>query len=90
MKMEVKPINPVCHIVEIGLRIMGLWPGTPYAILSRIFSISLIVVFQIFQYRHIIMHFAEQDLSVLMDALSVALIFSLILVKLIIFAFNTR
>jgi len=83
-------MNPVCRIVEIGLRIMGLWPGTPYAILGRTFSISLMVVFQVFQYRHIIMHFAEQDLSVLMDALSVTLILSLVLVKMIIFAFNTR
>lgn len=90
MKIEVKPMSPVCRAVEFGLRLIGMWPGTPYAILRKVFSISSLVMFQIFQYRHIMMHFGEQDVSVLMDVLSAALAYSLLLIKLIIFAFNTR
>jgi len=82
-------MNPVCRIVEVGLRTIGVWPDTSYGIVRRIFFISLMIVFQIFQYQHIIMHFADQELSILMDALSVTLSYSLILFKLIIFAFNT-
>jgi len=90
MKTKVKLIKPVCRIVEFGLRIVGVWPGTPYANLCRIFFISSLAVFQIFQYQHIIMHFAKQDLSILMDVLSMTLAYSLLLIKLIIFAFNAR
>ncbi|GAB1863047.1 Odorant receptor [Camponotus japonicus] len=82
--------NTVCHSVEFGLRAIGVWPNTSYAILRRILCISSVAVFQSFQYRYLIMHFNEEDLFILMDVLSGTVTFSLLLIKLIIFTFNTH
>ncbi|KAL6254507.1 hypothetical protein P5V15_014560 [Pogonomyrmex californicus] len=90
MNKETKSINTVCRPVEFGLRVIGVWPNTSYAILRRVFCICSVAVFQTFQYRHIILHFGEEDLLLLMDVLSATLAYSLLLIKLIIFAFNTR
>jgi hypothetical protein len=89
-KTKVNSMNPVCRIIEFGLRIVGMWPGAPYAMLCRVLSISSLVMLQIYQYRHIIMHIADQDFSVLIDVLSLTLAYSLLLFKLILFASNTR
>jgi len=83
-------VNTVCHSVKFGLCVVGVWPGTSYAILRRVFCISSIAMFQTFQYQHLIMHFGEEDLLLLMDVLSATLAYSLLLIKLIIFAFNAR
>lgn len=83
-------MNTVCHSVELGLRLIGVWPGTSYAILRRFLYISILAMFQTFQYRHLIAHFNMQDLSLLMDVLSATMAYSLLFIKLIIFALNTR
>jgi len=90
MNDGVESVNIVCRPVKLGLCMIGVWPGTSYAILRRVFCISSMVVFQTFQYRHLIMHFGEEDLLLLMDVLSATLAYSLLLIKLIIFAFNAR
>ena len=83
-------MTTVSRSVEYGLRAIGVWPGTPCAILFKVFSISSMVVFQIFQYRYAIVNFGEEDLSLLMDALSVTFAYTLLLIKMIIFALNAR
>ncbi|XP_072750310.1 odorant receptor 10-like [Anoplolepis gracilipes] len=83
-------MTTVSPSVEYGLRAIGVWPGTPCAILFEVFSISSMVVFQIFQYRYAIVNFGQEDLSLLMDALSVTFAYTLLLIKMIIFAFNAR
>lgn len=83
-------MTTVSRSVEYGLRMIGVWPGTSCAILLKILSISSMIVFQIFQYQHVIVNFGEQDLMLLMDALSVTFAYTLLLIKMIIFAFNTR
>lgn len=90
MNNDIETVNTVCRPVEFGLRVIGVWPGTSYAILRRVFCISSIAVFQTFQYQHLIMHFGEEDLLLLMDVLSATLAYSLLLIKLVIFAFNAR
>jgi len=57
MNNKTKLANTVCRSVEFGLRLIGVWPGTSYAILRRVCCIFLMTVFQTFQYRYIIMHF---------------------------------
>lgn len=87
---KVDSMSTVCQSVEFGLRAIGVWPDTSYAILRRILCISSIVVFQSFQYRYLIMHFKEADLFLLMDVLSGTLTYSLLFIKLIIFTFNAQ
>lgn len=88
MTSDTSPTSTVCASVELGLRAIGVWPGTS---VSRRFSyISLMAVFQVFQYRYLIAHFNERDLSLLMDVLSASMAYSLLFVKLIILTFNAR
>jgi len=90
MENEIDSMNTVCRSVEYGLRMIGVWPGTSCAILLKVLSISSMIVFQIFQYQHVIVHFGEEDLMILMDALSVTFAYTLLLIKMLIFAFNAR
>lgn len=90
MTNEMESMTTVSRSVEYGLRAIGVWPGTSYAILFKVFSISSMVVFQIFQYRYAIVHFEQEDLTLLMDALSVTFAYTLLLIKMIIFALNAR
>jgi len=83
-------MNTVCHSVEFGLRVIGVWPNTSYATLRRISYISSVAMIQIFQYRYLIMHFGDEDLFTLMDVLSATLAYSLLFIKLIIFTFNVQ
>lgn len=90
MNNGIETMHAVCRPVEFGLRVIGIWPGTSYAILRRVLYISSVAVFQTFQYRHLILHFGEEDLLLLMDVLSATLAYSLLLIKLIIIVFKTR
>src|SRR5436190_1920305 len=86
MKTEIGSMNVVCRSVELGLRAVGVWPGTSYAILRRVLYISSVAVFQTFQYQYLITHLGGKDLPLLMDVLSATLSYSLLFVKLIILA----
>lgn len=91
MKSDAIPTNTVCLSVELGLRLIGMWPGT--SVLRRFLYISVMAVFQVFQYRYLIAHFSffsEQDLSLLMDALSTTMAYSLLFFKLVVLVFNVR
>ncbi|XP_012526719.1 odorant receptor 22c [Monomorium pharaonis] len=90
MENATDSMSTVCRSVEYGLRMIGVWPGMPCAILFKVLSISSMIVFQIFQYQYAIVHFAEEDLMVLMDGLSVTFAYTLLLVKMLFFSFNTR
>ncbi|KAL6254508.1 hypothetical protein P5V15_014561 [Pogonomyrmex californicus] len=83
-------MNTVCRSVEYGLRMIGIWPGTSYAILRRVCCISSMVIFQTFQYRYLLVHFAENDILLLMDVISATVTYSLLFIKLIILIFNAR
>ncbi|XP_071568964.1 odorant receptor 13a-like [Temnothorax nylanderi] len=90
MENEIDSMTTVSRSVEYGLRLIGVWPGTSYAILFKVLSISSMIVFQIFQYQHVIVNFGEEDLMILMDALSVTFAYTLLLIKMVIFSFNAR
>lgn len=90
MESEMKPMSStISRSVEYGLRAFGVWPGTSYPILRRFLCIISLVVFQVVQYQYLIAHHGE-DLSLLMDGLSVTLAYSLLLIRMIIIAYNTR
>ncbi|XP_011862399.1 PREDICTED: odorant receptor 4-like isoform X2 [Vollenhovia emeryi] len=76
--------------VQIGLRIIGFWPDTPCALLFRGLWILTIAIVQIYQYWWIIIHFRTDDMSYLMDGLSVTIEYTVMSFKLIILWLNSR
>lgn len=77
--------NTITRSIEIGLRVVGIWPDAAYAIASRLFWTTTMLAAQIFQYRHVVLHCNSEDLAQLMDGLSATLSYSLLFVKLIVF-----
>lgn len=81
--------NTVALSVEIGLRIIGFWPNTPYALLFRGFWILTIGVIQTCQYWWIIIHRTD-NMFYLMEGLSVTIEYTVMSLKLIILWLNSR
>ncbi|KYQ60523.1 Putative odorant receptor 13a [Trachymyrmex zeteki] len=82
--------NTVTLSVQIGLQGIGFWPNTPCALLFRCFWILTIGIVQTFQYWWIIIHLRTDNMSYLMDSLSVTIEYSVMSLKLIILWFNSR
>ncbi|KAL0111059.1 hypothetical protein PUN28_012802 [Cardiocondyla obscurior] len=76
--------------VQIGLRVLGFWPNTPCLLLFRCFWILSIITVQIYQYWWIIIHFKTDDMSYLMDSLSVTIEYTVMALKLTILWVNSR
>ncbi|XP_020289077.1 odorant receptor 22c-like [Pseudomyrmex gracilis] len=91
MKNETESTNIVCPpSVEFCLRLIGVWPGTSHAFSRKFLSILSMVMFQICQYQYVMKHFSKDNLLVLIDVLSVTMAYSLLLIKMTIFAFKSR
>ena len=71
--------STVSPVLKIGLQLLGVWPGisTSYWLIN-IFSI---LILQYYQYRYVLEHFKISELSDLVDGLSAALTYSLIILK---------
>ena len=82
--------NTVALVVQIGFRGIEFWPNTPCALLFRCLWILTIGIVQSLQYWWIVIHFRTDDMSQLMDGLSVTIEYSVISLKLIILWFNSR
>ncbi|XP_018364807.1 PREDICTED: odorant receptor 13a-like [Trachymyrmex cornetzi] len=68
--------------VEIGLRFVGIWPGLQYGTITW-FAYMMSLVFALyFQYVYIFDHFDVNNISNLVDALSITLAYSLGFLKL--------
>ncbi|XP_026823983.1 odorant receptor 13a isoform X2 [Ooceraea biroi] len=85
-----KVTSTIGRSVEIPLRMFGIWPGSPYVSLCRLFWTIALVTAQYFQYQYIITHIYIADLSDLMDGLSATLAFTLLFIKLVTFWINQR
>ncbi|XP_071568942.1 odorant receptor 4-like [Temnothorax nylanderi] len=83
-------ISTISLSVQIGLRIIGFWPNTPCALLFRCLWILTIGVVQTYQYWWLVIHFRTDDMSYLMESLSVTIEYTVMSLKLIILWFNTR
>ena len=76
--------------VEIGLRFVGIWPGLQYGTVTW-FTYMMSLVFALyFQYVYIFDHFDVNNISNLVDALSITLAYSLGFLKLISLWLNRR
>lgn len=82
--------SSVAFSVQIGLRFIGIWPNAPYALLFRGVWILTTGIVQTCQYWWIIIHFGNDDMSHLMDGLSVTLEYSVMSLKIIILWLNSR
>lgn len=82
--------NIVALSVQIGLRVVGIWPNAPYTLLFRLGWIFTTGIIQTCQYWWIIIHFGTEDLSHLLDGLSVTMEYTVMLLKLIILWLNSR
>ncbi|KAL6254521.1 hypothetical protein P5V15_014574 [Pogonomyrmex californicus] len=88
-RMTQQPTSTIAFSMQIGLRIVGIWPNAPYALLFRGIWILTISIVQIFQYWWIVLHFGD-DMSHLLDGLSVTTEYTVMSLKLIILWLNSR
>ncbi|XP_068987567.1 odorant receptor 82a-like [Bombus flavifrons] len=71
--------------VVIGLRLIGIWPGSSYEIIVRCIWVANMMSAQIFQYRYIIKHISSGNLADIVDSVSTTLPYSLLFFKIISF-----
>ncbi|XP_018348722.1 PREDICTED: uncharacterized protein LOC108752420 [Trachymyrmex septentrionalis] len=90
IRIHMTTTSTVALVVQIGLRGIGFWPNTPCALLFRCLWILTIGIVQTLQYWWIVIHFRTDDMSHLMDGLSVTIEYSVMSLKLIILWFNSR
>ncbi|XP_076386814.1 odorant receptor 4-like [Megachile rotundata] len=81
-KMELP--NTISSSVKIGLHFIGIWPGTPFPTLHKIYWIVVSGLFQVFQYRYVVQHYGLEAFRESVDNFCVALAFTQLNVKLII------
>lgn len=89
-KSDSSLVGIVSRSIELGLRLIGVWPESSYSILHRAFWMITMTMAQTFQYRYFVIHVSTDDLSHLMDGLSTTMSYSLLLLKLTIFWINRR
>ncbi|KAF3054436.1 Odorant receptor 046 [Nylanderia fulva] len=82
--------DTVALSVQLGLRLVGIWPNASYALLFRFGWIFTIGIIQTCQYWWIAIHLKTEDLSQLLDGLSVTLEYTVMFLKLIILWLNSR
>ncbi|XP_072750037.1 odorant receptor 13a-like [Anoplolepis gracilipes] len=82
--------STISRSVEAGLRFIGMWPRCINANINWWTYIASVAVVQYFQYSYVLAHFDINDLSVLVDGLSITLGYSLSFLKLINLWFNRR
>jgi len=72
--------STISPVLKIGLQLLGVWPGMSisYWLINILISI---LILQYYQYRYVLEHFKISQLSDLVDSLSAALSFSLIIFK---------
>ncbi|XP_070521230.1 odorant receptor 4-like isoform X2 [Cardiocondyla obscurior] len=83
-------VSTVGLSMQIGLRSIGIWPNAPYAFLFRGAWILTTGIVQTFQYWWVVIHFGNDDMSHLIDGLSVTVEYTLMSLKLIILWLNSR
>ncbi|XP_076279815.1 odorant receptor 10-like [Lasioglossum baleicum] len=76
--------STVSKSVKFGLHFAGVWPGTPFPIVHKVFWIFFMVVLQTYQYEYIITRYKTESLMILIDSLSIAMPFTLVCIKLIV------
>lgn len=88
--MTITRMTTVSTPVEMGLRFIGMWPGSPYGNFQWFVYMTSVAIVMYFQYAYIFKNFDITDPSVLVDALSMTLAYSLAFLKLVSLWLNRR
>lgn len=88
--MTITRMTTVSTSVEMGLRFIGMWPGSPYGSFQWLVYMTSVVIVMYFQYAFILKNFDRNHLSVLIDALSMTMAYSLAFLKLVSLWLNRR
>lgn len=73
-------VNPV---LEVGLRLLGVWPGVSYSTVHWLSFMSSMLIIQYFQYVYVFEHLKISEITNLIDALTVTSNYSLTFLKLV-------
>ncbi|XP_036141687.1 uncharacterized protein LOC105840961 [Monomorium pharaonis] len=76
--------------LKFMLTLCGIWPGTPYVLLCRIFWVVSMAVTLFCHYRYFFTHVHSAEILDLMDCLSTFLAYSKIIFKFFVFWLNQR
>ncbi|XP_072750306.1 odorant receptor 82a-like [Anoplolepis gracilipes] len=76
-------VTSISTSVKFGLRFVGIWPGLPYGTFTWFMYMTSLVVIMYFEYVYIFDHFDVDNISNLIDALSITLACSSGFLKLI-------
>ncbi|XP_032669886.1 odorant receptor 22c-like [Odontomachus brunneus] len=88
--MTITRMTTVSTSVEMGLRFIGIWPGSAYGNFQWFVYMTSVVIVMYFQYAFIVKNFDRNHLSVLIDALSMTMAYSLAFLKLVSLWLNRR
>ncbi|XP_011155817.3 uncharacterized protein LOC105193159 [Solenopsis invicta] len=82
--------NTFNRTLKFMLTLCGIWPGTPYVLLCRIFWVVSMTVILYFHYRYFYWHVRSAEILDLMDCLSSFIAYSKIIIKFFVFWLNER
>ncbi|XP_018364902.1 PREDICTED: uncharacterized protein LOC108762413 [Trachymyrmex cornetzi] len=85
-----KRTSTISRLVEFGLRLIGMWPDSAYPNLYWSMYMTMLGLYQYFQYSYIVTHFDTSNLSVLTDCLGLALANTSAFLKLFFLRWNRR
>ncbi|GAB1863032.1 Odorant receptor [Camponotus japonicus] len=83
-------MSTVSPLLRIGLRAIGMWPGSSYGTFWWLFYMTTLIIMQYFQYSYVYAHLDFGNLTKLMDGLGLTLDYTLTILKLISLWFNRR
>ncbi|XP_025163775.1 uncharacterized protein LOC112590687 [Harpegnathos saltator] len=85
-----KRANTISRTVEICLRVAGVWPDSAYANFHWLGYMTSIAIVQYYQYAYVLSHFELNNLSTLVDCLSLTMAYTLAFIKLFVLWWNRR
>ncbi|XP_076640924.1 odorant receptor 82a-like [Halictus rubicundus] len=74
--------STISQPVKYGLYFVGIWPGTPFPGLHKLYWIVSMAVWQFCQYKYIVTHFKNKPLMEMIECLSITLPYTLLILKL--------
>jgi len=85
-----KRTSTISRLVEFGLRLIGMWPDSAYPNFYWSMYMTMLGLYQYFQYSYIVTHFDTSNLSILTDCLGLALANTSAFLKLFFLRWNRR
>ncbi|GAB1863033.1 Odorant receptor [Camponotus japonicus] len=84
------PMSTISPLLRMGLRVIGMWPGSSYGTFCWLFFMTTLLTIQYFQYSYVYAHLDFDNLIKLMDGLGITLDSTLTFMKMISLWFNRQ